>query len=241
MDRVKEKLFGISVLQEYFKLTARVDESAGTEWMDVNIQPDRVINIENISVKSLEWRPEELRKKVKICPHYQFLEMMAQILMIDQFDFSQYRHFCGLIESPIMVGDRYGRHFERGGIKKETFTVCHAFDMIIHSYLELATTKLPEDIVLTPNSTLQEIEKGKEKSRQLERYLYGQKILSIWKISLPEAIMVHDSIGNEDLVNKIKNLHTQLKEQIVGNSMFFSEPVCVQAPKVERKQWLYID
>ncbi len=233
------KILGLKALQRIIDFT--VSKKVRGEWIDINIQPKRDLNPKNVHVRPLAWKPEDILKYVKICPHYEFLAMLAEIFLISAEEFTNIPNFCGIIKSPIMVGDRHGRNLEEGGVDEEPFAVCRALHFLMCGVSDTLQVEEPANLIINSESNTDDLEKAEKEIYRWQKFLLKKKLLVHFQQAIPKIIQVEISESEERIAEIINNLHQRLKDQITGNNDTWWKPVCGVAPKAEHNQWLHVD
>ena len=244
--RISETLsyyLGSGILGKRIQLYKRAMGLDG-KWIDFNIQPARPVNFKSVNVKNSSLDPEEIRKKVNICPHYVLLEMIAEILGIGGLELSEFSNFCGVFVDRIMVGDSRGRHLEEGGVEKNPVSFCMTLYFLLDEALNLAKTETPQDLIFNSKSSADEVDMASAVIESWKSYLIGRELLKVWRENVPQVIQMSNS-GDGEIIKMVEVLHSRLKEQVIGNeagnTIIFSVILCPVAPKYDRNQWLHID
>lgn len=253
----KLKKLGIDVLDYYYKIFAgemgypfvnfvSLDRQSNKTWFDINIQPDRPIEIDSPRVRGhLGWDPKKIKEKFDICPHYQLLGLVADILLIKPEELTTFKNFCGILSQPIMVSNPHGRHTEEGGVEEEPICCCWIFARILVDIIGIINVPCPKSLgmlILNSNSlTEEQIRKTREFFGQHELYQSKKSLMEKLRATVPHFTKLVDYPEDHDIIDRLKLILSQLEDQASGTDNSFCNPVCTLTPRRERKQWLHID
>ena len=210
-----KELFGIKALERWFESFLKASQTGESVWFGGNFQPGHPIGN-------------------SICPHYQLLEICAEVMEIKKNELVSFSHFCGVVQRYIMVGGPDGRRREMGGIEKNPFRVCEVIANLMEITIQCAGHEKPKPIKkISEFPDKKEREEIKNYLLDSEAFEIAQKILMKWRSGIPQIILMEKEFSDIELISTAKNLQRQLKKQAVDE--------CEQAPKHYYNQWLHID
>ena len=241
---MENRLFGTKALEIWLNITLSAhDLGIGPHrqnWEDKNVQPKRKISDEKKQVDEMWDRNTDYR----LCPHYELVELCAEIMGIKPKELASFEFFCGLFSKDIMVGDRLGTYSKKGGVEKIPFRSCETIKDLMDQAVRFAKSRKPVSIgPISDRPSKKEVKKIEKFSLADEKFKLGQEILVIWKETVLSNVNTRQgSRSKRALILAVEMLSKRLGEVAVGEKSISGHgAACSQAPKYDRKKWLYID
>jgi hypothetical protein len=229
------KTFGIKALEALFQAFLFAQGEFGVvqdRWEHKNLQPGRKAR------SRLYW----YLGGHNICPHYDLIELCADIMGIKPSELAKFDYFCGFLIKTTYLPVSMSLLPKKGATKLIPFRCCGAIRDILTLAIDYAKSERPKPIGEISGSPS---EKQRKELKDFliadKRFKEGRQILRLWARTIPENVGVRKKKYSEkQLIFEAENLLQQLKKKAAGDIFSLTGP-CEVAPKYEFSQLFPLD
>jgi hypothetical protein len=174
-----EVFYGPKALESLFEDFLAVIRETHGSWHNQNIQPNRKLTEAKLFLG---------QHKQGICPHYQLIEVCAEIMGIKAAVLFKFEHFCGRItkEETVNTGC-LGQSFSTREMYIP-FTTCFAVMYILKEAVRLARSGRPAAILISSRPTEGELERVSNYVAREQKYRHGREIIELWAKTIPRNL-----------------------------------------------------